>query len=84
MCHDQSEGGHQEARRPPLRETEGVYVVSSTGCSIAGTLGKIRSCNPLVRNLNPVRDPRACSIPPTVEYCQAHLWCALRSPVERV
>jgi hypothetical protein len=63
-CYDESKAGHHKARRPSVHKPVGVWEAFSTASSILSTLGKICACGPPVRCLNPVRDPRFCSIPP--------------------
>jgi hypothetical protein len=47
-----------------------TYVATATFEWVSSTLGRIRICTLLVRNLNAARSPGACSILPAVEYCQ--------------
>jgi hypothetical protein len=76
--------GDAETEMPSASRNGGRLRTSSTASLSLSTLGEIRACNLLVRNPNPARRPRACSIPPIVGYCQAQRSCALRSPVGRV
>jgi hypothetical protein len=57
-------------RRKYIHRETGEFQVPSA---------QFRICTLLVRNLNPVRDPRASSTQPSVEYCQAHPRRAVRS-----